>query len=88
MTPKIPVHPGDGDARWFGSFVAGGGPRYLQIVGFIERAIADGLLRPGDRLPPQRQLAAQLGVDLTTVTRGFTEARRRQLIDARGAFGT
>ena len=89
MTPKETIHPdGSGAAPWVGSFVAGGGPRYLQIVGFIERAIADGALHAGDRLPPQRQLAAQLGVDLTTVTRGFTEARRRQLIDARGALGT
>src|SRR5215469_6370158 len=30
---------------------AGRGPRYLRIVEFIERGIADGRLRPGDRLP-------------------------------------
>ncbi|TDV36199.1 GntR family transcriptional regulator [Paraburkholderia caballeronis] len=88
MTPKSPIHSGSGRPAWVGVFVADGGPRYLQIVAFIERAIADGALRPGDRLPPQRQLAAQLGVDLTTVTRSFTEARRRQLIDARGPLGT
>jgi len=86
MTKK-PIHQPD-PAAWTGSFVASAGPRYMQIVGFLERAIADGTLRPGDRLPAQRQLAAQLGVDLTTVTRGFTEARRRRLIDARGALGT
>jgi DNA-binding transcriptional MocR family regulator len=88
MPPGNSIHSDDAPAPWVGTFTAGGGPRYLQIVGFIERAIADGRLRPGERLPPQRQLAAQLGVDLTTVTRGFTEARRRQLIDARGALGT
>lgn len=88
MPSQKPIHAGDAVAPWVGSFAAGRGPRYLQIVGFIERAIADGTLHPGDRLPPQRQLAAQLGVDLTTVTRAFTEARRRQLIDARGALGT
>lgn len=69
-------------------FVAGDGPRYLQIVKFIERGIAEGALRVGDRLPPQRQLADALGIDLTTVTRAFTEARRRQLIEARGTLGT
>ncbi|MDE1179897.1 PLP-dependent aminotransferase family protein [Paraburkholderia sp.] len=73
---------------WVSGFVAGGGPRYLQIVKFLETAIATGSLRPGDRLPAQRQLADALGIDLTTVTRGFTEARRRQLIEARGTLGT
>ncbi|KAF1004760.1 MAG: 2-aminoadipate transaminase [Luteibacter sp.] len=55
---------------------------------FIERAIADGRLRPGDRLPPQRELANLLGIDLTTVTRAYTEARERNLLHARGALGS
>ncbi|MFV8605046.1 PLP-dependent aminotransferase family protein [Ralstonia pseudosolanacearum] len=65
-----------------------GGARYLQIVEFIEQAIGDGRLAAGDRVPPQRSLAKALGVDLTTVTRAYTEAKRRHLIDARGALGT
>lgn len=64
------------------------GPRYVQVVRFIERTIADGRLRPGDRLPPQRQLARALGIDLTTVTRAYAEARERHLLHARGAMGT
>ncbi|MFM0736590.1 PLP-dependent aminotransferase family protein [Paraburkholderia xenovorans] len=74
--------------HWFTGFASGHGPIYLQIVEFLESAIANGSLSPGDRLPPQRQLAETLKVDLTTVTRGFTEARRRHLIEARGALGT
>lgn len=74
--------------HWFRGFTPGQGPIYLQIVQFLESAITDGSLTPGDRLPAQRQLAQALKVDLTTVTRGFTEARRRQLIEARGALGT
>lgn len=50
--------------------------------------MADGSLKPGDRLPPQRQLAAQLNLDLTTVTRAYDEARRRHLLEGRGARGT
>ncbi|MDR6582450.1 PLP-dependent aminotransferase family protein [Herbaspirillum sp. BH-1] len=73
---------------WVGSFAANGGPRYLQIVGFMEQAISDDRLKPGDRLPPQRQLADRLDVDLTTVTRAYTEARRRHLLEARGAAGS
>jgi DNA-binding transcriptional MocR family regulator len=74
--------------EWAREFTANGGPRYLQIVDFMEQAISDDRLRPGDRLPPQRLLAGHLGVDLTTVTRAYTEARRRQLLEARGAAGT
>jgi DNA-binding transcriptional MocR family regulator len=64
------------------------GPRYLQVVRFMERAITDGRLRPGDRLPPQRQLATALGIDLTTVTRAYAEARQRKLLHANGALGS
>src|SRR5471030_1648493 len=68
--------------------LSGQGPRYLQIVRFLERAMAEGRLRPGDHLPPQRDLAGQLHLDLTTVTRAYAEARARDLIHARGALGT
>ncbi|ALU89390.1 transcription regulator protein [Herbaspirillum rubrisubalbicans M1] len=54
----------------------------------MEQAISDERLKPGDRLPPQRLLADHLGVDLTTVTRAYTEARRRHLLEARGSAGT
>jgi DNA-binding transcriptional MocR family regulator len=64
------------------------GPRYLQIADALERALFDGQLKPGDRLPPQRELAARLDVDLTTITRAYDEARRRNLLEGRGARGT
>jgi DNA-binding transcriptional MocR family regulator len=73
---------------WLAALAPGTGPRYVQIAECIERAIANGSLRPGDRLPSQRQLADSLNVNLTTVTRGLTEARRRQLVAARGPIGT
>ncbi len=43
---------------------------------------------PGDRLPPQRKLAADLGIDFTTVARGYVEARRRGLITSRVGHGS
>lgn len=79
----------DDAIRWIGRLDPAAGPRYLQIVAQLEQAVAEGLLRPGDRLPPQRRLAEHLAVDLTTVTRAFGEARERGLIDAvtgRGSF--
>ncbi|TSD74598.1 PLP-dependent aminotransferase family protein [Janthinobacterium sp. KBS0711] len=73
---------------WLPRLAVHGGPRFLQIADALQAAVADGSLRPGDRLPPQRHLAAQLEVDLTTITRAYDEARRRNLLEGRGARGT
>lgn len=73
---------------WLPRLAMQGGPRFLQIADALQAAVADGALKPGDRLPPQRRLAAQLDVDLTTVTRAYDEARRRHLLEGRGARGT
>ncbi|NCT82182.1 MAG: PLP-dependent aminotransferase family protein [Comamonadaceae bacterium] len=73
---------------WLPRLAPHGGPRFLQIADALQAALADGALQPGDRLPPQRRLAAWLDVDLTTVTRAYDEARRRQLLEGRGARGT
>ncbi|MEP9375153.1 PLP-dependent aminotransferase family protein [Aquabacter sp. CN5-332] len=64
-------------------------PRYLAIANAIGTDIAAGILVPGDQLPPQRRLAALLGVDFTTVARGYVEAAKRGLIEStigRGSF--
>lgn len=63
-------------------------PVYLAIADAIADAIAAGQLTPGQRLPPQRQLAARMGIDFTTVSRAYVEARHRGLIDARVGQGT
>jgi len=79
------------DRGWLPDLEAGAGPLYLRIADALARARANGDLQPGDRLPPQRELAQRLGVDLTTITRAFAEARRRNLIEAvpgRGTFVT
>ena len=76
------------DFAWLSSVADGGGPIYLKIAEALADARATGLLQPGDRLAPQRDLAQFLGVDLTTVTRAFTEARRRNLIEAAPGRGT
>jgi DNA-binding transcriptional MocR family regulator len=89
MEPSLVMVESDGALQWISRLDPAAGPRYLQIVAQLEQAVANGLLRPGDRLPPQRRLAEHLAVDLTTVTRAFGEARERGLIDAvtgRGSF--
>lgn len=79
----------DAGTSWTPQVGPNGGPKYLAIVEALAADIRSGRLTPGERLPPQRLLARRLGVDLTTVTRAFNEARRRGLIEAaagRGSF--
>jgi len=64
------------------------GPVYLAITRALESDIRTGSLRPGDRLPPHRELADTLGVNVGTVTRAFGEARRRGLIRGEVGRGT
>lgn len=64
------------------------GPKYKAVASAIAAAVTRGELRHGDRLPPQRDLAATLGIDLTTVTKAYDLARQRGLIVARGRAGS
>jgi DNA-binding transcriptional MocR family regulator len=73
---------------WLPWIVEGSQLKYRGIVEAIEADLSAGRLHPGDRLPPQRSIAEALGVDLTTVTRAFNEARRRGLVDAQAGRGT
>ena len=56
--------------------------KYAAIVAEIKRAIESGLLRANEPLPPQRELAFRLGVNLTTVTRAYDEAKRIGLVQS------
>ena len=73
---------------WAPDIAGAAGPKYKAVTAAIAAAVARGELRHGDRLPPQRDLAAQLGIDLTTVTKAYDLARQRGLIVARGRAGS
>src|SRR6185312_1776673 len=64
------------------------GPLYQRIVSALADDVAAGRLRHGQALPTHRALAHALGIDLTTVTRAYTEARRQGLTEARVGRGT
>lgn len=64
------------------------GPRYQRIVDAMEADVAAGRLVRGQQLPTQRALAKALGLDLTTVTRAYNEARRRGILEARVGQGS
>ena len=44
---------------------------YRQLGSYIHNLIHEGRLRPGDRLPPTRELAGQLGLNRTTVSAAY-----------------
>jgi DNA-binding transcriptional MocR family regulator len=64
------------------------GPVFREIADAIESDLRSGKLAAGDPLPTQRELAARLGLNFTTITRAYTEAKRRGLITARVGRGT
>jgi GntR family transcriptional regulator len=51
------------------------------------RAIAEGEAKPGERLPPARDLAAILGVNRNTVLRALRDLRDEGLLDFRRGRG-
>ncbi|WP_417667964.1 PLP-dependent aminotransferase family protein [Roseibium sp.] len=73
---------------WCPDISAASGPIYLAVADAIEADIRAGVLTVGDRLPPQRELAYQLGVTLGTVTRAYREAERRRLLRGETGRGT
>jgi GntR family transcriptional regulator len=58
-----------------------------QVGAELRRAIAEGQARPGERLPPARDLAAILGVNRNTVLRALRELRDEGLLDFRRGRG-
>jgi len=55
-------------------------PAYLSLAEQIAGAVRDGLLIDGMRLPPQRQMAADLKISVQTVSRAYEELTRRGLV--------
>ena len=58
-----------------------------QVAAEIRRAIAEGEARPGERLPPARDLAAVLGVNTNTVLRSLRDLRDEGLLEFRRGRG-
>src|SRR6202008_1753653 len=61
---------------------------YLKLADTIAAEIADGTLRPGDRLPPQRNFADQRKIAVSTASRVYAELLRRGLVVGEVGRGT
>ena len=63
-------------------------PPYEQLRRQLADLISAGVLGPGERLPPLRQLAADLGLAVGTVARTYRELEQAGLVVSRRGAGT
>ena len=75
-------------SHWLRRLQVSDQPAYLQIADLIAEDLRTGRLVARDRLPTLRELAGDLGLNYTTVARGYAEARKRGLITSRPGMGT
>lgn len=61
---------------------------YEQIVQQVEESIHKGAMKPGDQLPPERELAQQFGVSRTAVREAVKALREKGLVEAYPGRGT
>jgi GntR family transcriptional regulator len=62
-------------------------PLHEQVAGSIRRAIAEGEIALGDKLPPARELSQVLGVNANTVLRGLRTLRDEGVLEFRRGRG-
>ncbi|HLZ05333.1 MAG TPA: PLP-dependent aminotransferase family protein [Bradyrhizobium sp.] len=75
-------------SEWIPVLGKSDGPRYLALVQSLENDVQAGILKPGTRLLPQRDMANQLGLSVGTVSRAYAEAEARGLISGEVGRGT
>lgn len=63
-------------------------PLYKSLAYSLKEDILNGFLKPGDKLPPQRELADYLDINLSTITRAFKICELKGLTSGHTVRGT
>jgi len=74
--------------NWLPDLSSETGPLYLRLANRIESDIGEGVLPAGAKLPPQRDLAFDIGVTVGTVGRAYALLRERGLVSGEVGRGT
>lgn len=70
-------------------WIAGGtGPRYVRLRQRLENAVAEGILQPGNSLPPEREIAEITGLSRVTVRRAIQDLVRKGTVIQRQGSGS
>jgi GntR family transcriptional repressor for pyruvate dehydrogenase complex len=74
----------DGRTKWTGANVEAG----AQVVEHVRREIEAGRLGPGDRLPPERELALKMEVSRPSLRSGLRTLQAMGIVTSRRGAGT
>ena len=64
-----------------------GVPIYRQIIDQIRALVSSGRLKPGDRLPSVRQVAADLQINMMTVSKAYAKLENEGVIERERGLG-
>lgn len=57
------------------------------VAASLERRILEGSLKPGDRLPPERELATEFGVSRPSLREAIRKLASKGLVQSRQEIG-
>lgn len=63
-------------------------PIYQQLVDGVKKAVARGILAPGDKLPSVRELAGRIAINPNTIAKAYQEMEREGIIETLRGRGT
>ncbi|WP_432738736.1 PLP-dependent aminotransferase family protein [Maridesulfovibrio sp. FT414] len=74
--------------KWIPELKESSRPKFKRLADAIECDVYSGRLKPGEKLPTHRELADDLQMNVSTVTRGYAEAEKRGLVCGTVGRGT